>query len=314
MNTVFKSFFSIAVACVMCAMLCIVSFGCSKSHPSEDAEPSSTIEAATSASASPTEIPTPTPIPTPGPEEYCFARSMARMRIVKNRFYNLLDEAFSENSEMSGYLYLMLDFVYGDSALDMFTECGRDNEAFTLSLTENGYASPIISEDGGTVTVSTLDSDGTEYIMIAKYDKPSDSGCIEIYMDEDILLSIEWVETVDGYALQYAAAETDENGVVPNKYNGYRAYLFENGDGFVSFGSFCEGDIVHIYADPDSIDTSWNYKNMYTFNLYKLLNGVLTARISGKTYTHIVGSSPKPDFPNDFGYTDNEDTSDDETP
>lgn len=294
---------TVSIKCVLClltAVLALLAFAACGARDDADAVVVNTPTPVPTFTPPPTPTPTPTPAPTPGPEEYCFARCLTRMRIVKNGFYNCLDSALAEDSAFSESLFWMLGFVYGDKLFDTFAQAGADAAAFTSALNAAGYINSQLEEGEGGVTV-TATSDGRPVEIIVSYDAPTDSGLISVTVDGVLRNYADWVRTSDGYGLQYIEGvdDLDGSGNAIVEYRGYRAYMLDNGDGMLSYGTYASGSVTPCYALPDTVSTLWIHMSLYTYNTYKLSDGTITIRIGGKISSRVVGSVSATDEPVD---------------
>lgn len=256
------------------------------------------------ATPKPTATPTPSPtsVPTPGPEEYCFARCMVRMRMVKNDYFNKLYSAMEEDPSFAAGLYWMLDFIYGDDLFDLFAEFGRDDDAFIGALLSAGYSNPVFvdKEDGSRMVAAT--NGGVSCELVALYDEPTDSGLISVTVGGVVDRYVDWVRIDGGYALQYMRMEyaTVDDETTPTGYYGYRIQMYDDGDGQMCYGTYCEGDILPIFADPSKVDDIWYFKVMHTYNMYRVLDGVLSLRINGKPMSRVIGEPLPTEIPQDY--------------
>lgn len=134
-------------------------------------------ESSAAATAEPTAAPTATPDPVSAAEQLGqrYAVSLNDLRIVKNRYYNALDSALSEDNEIAPLLYQMLDYVYGDGVLEAFTDCFGDEAAYCSHLEELGYTDIRIDRDMGELTVNASYKDASR-VLAASFDGENEAA------------------------------------------------------------------------------------------------------------------------------------------
>lgn len=283
--------FRITALLMAIALIIIPVSGCSKAPDAQNASASGAPE-----TLLPSPTPAPTEEPTPGPEEFCFSRCLARLRIAKNDFYNNIDSAFAQNAQIAGYVFNILDFVYADKVLDLFQSFGEDDSALLQTLKdEYSLNEPInMTEIGenGICRISARNKWNKSFVFEVGYDRELDSGIIRLNVDEKLSYSYEWTTQGDCRYMQYINSGMDEHSHEEEQAQplaGYRAVFFSNGEGSLVYGTFDEQSIEQIYGAAVNNPASFVFRTMAEYDIYKFYENRLDIRVDNASYSHLLG-------------------------
>ena len=274
------------------------------------------------ATARPTSAPTPTPDPASAAKQFGddFAVSMNMLRVVKNRYYNVLDGALAEDNKIAPLLYQMLDYVYGDSVLEAFADCFGDEEEYRARLEELGYTDIELERSDGQLTVNAV-IDGVPRVFSARFDNEREAASLTVLQDEELIRIFEWRAVDGGYAIQFARAlpktnsrsaedgegEEDGEGSVSNvpsgidaEFSGYRAYILDDATGDICAGYYCIGELESIFDLP-AVDEAFIHRNMFSYYTYVLTPETVTVRSDGAELVHTIGEIPEEEDDEDGG-------------
>lgn len=264
-------------------LLCCCACGGRGAEPAPTPEPTDApIEAAATPLPMVTAEPTPTPYLPVGSDFYA---CMNELRMAKNRFYNVLDGALAEDSSLSFLLYDYMDFVYGDSMLDLFKYSCSDLNAFSQALAVKGFTGVELEGAEGLRCTASAMLEGLSYELSAEFDYERGAVSLRIRCEGETVKLYEWLAADEGCAIQYCRAVEGENA-----YEGYRAFIGGDGSGRLSCGSFSIGEPQSIFDSAP--DPAFTEANMFSVNTVSVADGAVTARHKGEVYTHVIGDIP----------------------
>lgn len=181
-----------------------------------------------------------------GLEDTSFEYSMNMLRVAKNGFYNSAEAALAEDGSFAQYLYLLFDYVYGDSALDTFANCMLSRHLFEQAVTHCGYDICAAATDEKTHAAAVAGGASGSAVFIADYSPETGLAVLRrVAGGRQTVYS--WRRVEGGFVIQYLAPE--QTGSL---YHGYRAYLNDDGTGRVLCGLRCTEAAMRAFTEPSA--------------------------------------------------------------
>lgn len=229
-------------------------------------------------------LPSPAPVKTP-------AECINELRLIKNDFFNRLDSAFTENANISGYLYYFTDFVYGDRLLMPLVELGGDpselGESAELAGLLNEYLDmnepQFDARSEEELIIDGVLSDGQSARLTVRRDIACHAFSIMLFIGGDFDSMLEFIVTEAGAFIQYK--ELYGETVL-----GYRSYIRQDLDGTIAAGEFSGQSSIF---DTEFAEGEENLTEGLNegYRLITLDSGLLTIHADGGDITHLIGDT-----------------------